>query len=247
MKNDLKIKKIFIGINVILFSMVSCEYSSKKKDQEISTKPNVDFNNQVNYHIVYPKEIDPESIHIDTLYVQVAYQLNTNRLLLIGKSINEDPQGLKMLLVNPEKNYKLIYRSRGAWESWTLHPTFFEPHKPNNPFVILAALGTSESWGQQVFLMNEDTINEIGYIDVTLKKQADTSFYEDGFQLMDIGPFTKIKTQNGLLNFSFNVDSILYYGTIDNQYDITFPGYKLEYNFDGDSLKLKINKNFSGV
>jgi hypothetical protein len=239
MKNAPKIKKIFIGINVILFSMVSCENSSKRTDQEKSTKLNMDFSSQVNYHIVYPKEIDPESIHIDSLYVQVAYQLNANRLILIGKSNNEDPQGLKMLLVNPKKNYKLIYGSNGAWESWTLHPTFFEPDKSNNPMVILAALGTSESWGQQVFLMKEDTINEIGYIDVTLKKQADTSFYEDGFQLMDIGPFTKIKTQNGLLNFSFNTDSILYYGTIDNQYDITLPGYKLEYNFDGDSLKIK--------
>jgi len=88
--------------------------------------------------------------------------------------------------------------------------------------------------------MKGDTINEIGYIDITHKEQADTSFYEDGYKLTDIGPYTKIQTKNGLLNFSFNADSILYYGTIGEQYDITFPGNKLEYNFDGDSLMLKV-------
>ena len=239
MKNDLKIKKIFIGINVILFSLISCDNSSEKIDPGTPVKLKTDFKDQVNYHIVQPQELDPESILIDSLYVQIAYQLSSDRLLIVGKSQNDDPQGLKILLVNPKENYKLIYRSRGAWESWTLHPTFFKSENKDTPIVILAAQGTSESWGQQVFLMKGDIINEIGFIDVTRKEQADTSFYEDGFRLIDIGPFTKIQTKNGLLNFSFQADSILYYGAIGDRYDITFAGDKLEYNFDGDSLKLK--------
>ena len=220
--------------------MVSCDNTTEKNDPKTPLKLNIDFSNHGNFHIVQPQELDPELIHIDSLYVQVAYQLDEDRFLLIGKSNNFDPQGLRMLLVNPKENYKLIYRSRGAWESWTLHPTFFESDARNNPLVILAAQGTSESWGQQVFLMKGDTINEIGYLDITRKEQADTSFYEDGFRLTDIGPFTKIQTKNGFLNFSFNADSILYYGKIGDRYDITFSGDKLEYNFDGDSLWVKI-------
>ena len=241
MKNALKIKTIFIGINVILFSLVSCDDSSEKINSGAPAKINVDFSEQVDYIIVHPKELDPESIHIDSLYVQVAYQLEKDRLLLVGKSNNNDPQGLRMLLVNPNKKYKLIYKSRGAWDSWTMHPTFFESNNKGSATVILAAQGTSESWGQQVFLMNGDLVKEIGYLDVTHKEQADSSFYEDGFRLTDIGPFTKIRTKDGLLNFSFNADSILYYGTIGDQYDITFSGDKLEYNFDGDSLRVSIN------
>ena len=240
MNNAQKIKTIFIGINVILFSLFSFDNSTEAIDPESPVKLNTDFSDQVEYHIMQPPQIDPELIGIDSLYVQVAYQLSIDRIILIGKSKNADPQGLRILLVNPKENYKLIYRSRGAWESWTLHPTFFESNLKGSPIVILAAQGTSESWGQQIFLMKGDTINEIGYLDITRKEQADTSFYEDGFRLTDIGPFTKIQTKNGLLNFSFQVDSILYYGTIGNQYDITFPGDQLEYNFDGDSLRLEI-------
>lgn len=221
--------------------MVSCDNSTETFDPETPAKLSVKFSDQVDYHIIQPPQIDPELIAIDSLYVQVAYQLNANRIIIIGKSINNQPQGLKILLVDPKNNYKLIYRSRGAWESWTLHPTFFKPDKSNNPLILLAAHGTSESWSQQVFLMKGDTINEIGFIDVTKKEQADTSFYEDGFRLTDIGPFTKIQTKDGLLNFSFLTDSILYYGTIGDQYDITFSGDKLEYNFDGDSLHMSIN------
>lgn len=240
MKNVQKIKKIFIGINVILLSLLSCDNSPKTIDPDKSSKLNTNFSDNTNYFIVDPPQIDPELIIIDSLYVQVAYQLNADRLIIIGKSNNNDPQGLKLMLVNPEDNYKLIYQSKGAWESWTLHPTFFDSNLDDAPIVILAAQGTSESWGQQVFLMKGDIINDIGYIDITHKEQADTSFYEDGFKLTDIGPYTKIQTKNGMLNFSFNADSVLYYGTIGNQYDITFPGNKLEYNFDGDSLMLKI-------
>lgn len=242
MKNALKIKTIFIGINVILFSLVSCDNSTEKVDSEYPAIINVDFSEQVDYHIVHPQELDPEQIHIDSLYVQIAYQLDKDRLLLVGKSNNNDPQGLRMLLVDPNDNYKLIYRSRGAWDSWTMHPTFFESKIKGSASVILAAQGTSESWGQQVFLMQGDIVNEIGFIDVTHKEQADTSFYEDGFRLTDIGPLTKIRTKDGLLNFSFQADSILYYGTIDDQYDITFSGDKLEYNYDGDSLMVVIKR-----
>ena len=221
--------------------MVSCDNSAETFDPETPAKLKTDFSGQGDYQIMNPQQIDPESIHIDSLYIQVAYQLGKDRLLLVGKSINNDPQGLRIMLVNPMDNYKLIYRSRGAWESWTLHPTFFESKIKGSSTVILAAQGTSESWGQQVFLMKGDTVNEIGYLDVTHKEQADTSFYEDGFRLTDIGPFTKIRTKDGLLNFSFNADSILYYGTIGDQYDITFSGDKIEYNYDGDSLRVKIN------
>jgi len=240
MKNAQKIKTIFIGINVILFSLVSCDNSTEKIDSGKPAKLNTDFSERAEYHIVKPQELDPERIDIDSLYVQIAYQISTDRLIIIGKSENDDPQGLRMLLVNPKKNYKLIYRSRGAWDSWTMHPTFFNSNIKGSSTVILVAHGTSESWGQQVFLMKGDIVKEIGFIDVTHKEQADTSFYEDGFRLTDIGPLTKIRTKGGLLNFSFQADSILYYGTIGDQYDITFSGDKLEYNYDGDSLKVVV-------
>jgi hypothetical protein len=237
--NSLKIKTIFIGINVFLISLSSCENPDEKITSDNESSMFTDSaSSEIIYHIVQPKQIDPETISIDSLFIQVAYQLKTDRLLIIGKSIADYPDGLKLLLVNPLNNNKLLYRSRGAWESWVLHPAFFESKDPGYPTIILAAQGTSESWGQQVFTMKNDIISEIGYLDVTRKEQADTAFYEEGYHLTDIGPFTEIKFQNGLLNFSFNTDSVLYYGAFGNKVDVTFAGDQISYNFDGDSLRM---------
>ena len=106
--------------------------------------------------------------------------------------------------------------------------------------VILLAQGTSDSWGQQVFTMSNDSIIELGYMDVTRKEQADTAFYESGFRLTDIGPFTTIHSKNGLTYFTFTADSVFYYGRIGEQVDITFSGDRIGYVFDGDSLRLEI-------
>jgi hypothetical protein len=241
--NNLKIKTIFIGINVFLLGLFSCNNPDKKYDtSDESNMFTTDSANEIIYHIVQHKEIDPESISIDSLYIQVSYQLKPDRLMIVAKSKAGYPDGLKLLLINPLDDNKLLYRSRGAWESWILHPVFFECKEPGNPTIILAAQGTSESWGQQVFAMENDQISEIGYLDVTRKEKADTAFYEDGYRLTDIGPFTEIKFQNGLLNFSFKTDSVFYYGALGDKVDVTLPGDQISYNFDGDSLRLMVDR-----
>jgi len=238
--NNLKISSIFIGISAFLILLNSCNNSGEEKQPEQEPSKFLSTDGGLVYQIIQPIAIKPETIAIDSLYIQVAYQLKPERLLVIGKSIRDYPDGLKLLLVNPLDDYKLLYRSRGAWESWILHPILFRANLPDMPLVILAAQGTSDSWGQQVFILKNDSINEIGFMDVTRKEQADTAFYEGGFRLTDIGPFTEIKSVNGLLTFSFNTDSVFYYGRIDDKLDITFSGDQLKYNYDGDSLRLVV-------
>lgn len=240
MMNNLKTSWIFIGISAFLMVLNSCNNSGEEKIPARESSKFLNIDSGWVYHVTQPTAINPETIAIDSLFIQVAYQLSPKHLLIIGKSIRDYPDGLKLLLVKPAEGYKLLYRSRGAWESWILHPTFFKADKPDKPLVILAAQGTSDSWGQQVFTLKDDSIKEIGFLDVTRKEQADTAFYEDGFRLTDIGPVTEIKSVNGMLNFSFKTDSVFYYGRIDEKVDVTFAGNQLEYHSDGDSLRLVV-------
>jgi len=226
MKISQNIKTIFFGINTLVFLFFSCENPDTKTDD---------------YSIHQLESINTESIKIDSLYIQVAYKLQPDRILIVGKNKSDKPEGLSLLLLNPEKDNKLIFQSRGAWESWTLHPTIFKSKKASDPTVILASMGTSESWGQRVYLMNGDSIKEIGFMDVTNKESADTSFYEVGYRLTDIAPYTEINLTDNSIDFSFKCDSVFYYGSIGDDYDITFAGDELSYHFDGDSLMLKVN------
>ena len=240
MMNNRKINSIFIGISIFLAGLVSCENSgTTTTSDKITGHSNVSEWEMV-YHMVKPEQLDPETINIDSLFVQVAYELKPDMQLLIGKSTEQLPEGLKLLIVNPLDNYNLLFRSRGAWESWILHPTFFKPENPDQPLIILLAQGTSDSWGQGVFMVKNDVFTELGYMDVTRKEQADTAFYEGGFRLTDISPFTEIYSKNGLLNFNFTCDSVFLYGSFGEQVDITFSGDRIGYVFDGDSLRLEI-------
>ena len=242
MMNNLKIDSIFIRISAFLMVLHSCGNSAEENIPARETSRFLNTDARLVYQIYQPTAINPETIAIDSLFVQVAYELKPERLLIIGKSLRDYPDGLKLLLVNPLADYKLLYRSRGAWESWILHPTLFKVDKPDLPLVILAAQGTSDSWGQQVFIMESDSIIEIGFMDVTRKEQADTSFYEGGFRLTDIGPFTEITSSGKGLEFRFKTDSVFYYGRIGEQVDITFAGDALEYFYDGDSLRMVLKK-----
>lgn len=186
------------------------------------------------------KSLELDSIPTDSLFIQVAYQINPERVLLTARSDINPSLGLKFILANPKNNYQIIDASRAIRETWTFHPQLFAaPNKPG-PAVVLAAQGTSESWGQAVFLLYNDSIREIGYLDVARKEKADTSFYDTGYRLLDIGPFTEVAIDNHFLQFRFLTDSVFLYGLYGGQYDVTLDAERIKYVYNGDELSLVI-------
>ena len=233
---DHGIKTIFTGISICgMLALFSCRNTSSPAEK-------IDLQKDTEYHRFEPGMLNADSTGIDTLFVQVAYKVDDKRDLIIGKSINDDPKGLRLLLVDKTDQNRLLYISRGAYESWILHPTFFKSDLPGQPLIILAAQGTSDSWGQQVLAMYGDRIEEIGYLDVARKEEADTSFYDDERKLTDIAPFTKIKVEKGRMIIRFETDSVLLYGGWKDSYDVVFPGGDIRYIYEGDSLRLVIRE-----
>jgi len=238
MNNGLKINWTFTAISLFFLFFVSCNSTNTKLNVDSPPEILQKFSGNENYSIFYPETIDPEQIYIDSLFIQVAYKFTNDRLLLIGKSQLNDPKGLKLLLIDSGNKNRLLYRSKGAYESLTMHPTFFKSNNINSPIVILCAHGLSESWGQEIFILKGDTVNEIGFLEVTGKEPADMAYYESGYKLTDIGPQTDVFIKNRNLNFRFITDSVFYLGVIGEDYDITLPANKIEYRYDGDSLML---------
>jgi len=240
MKNHVRRKTfILLGISAILSSIAACTFT----DDENEPKMEIDLSNyliSISYNdsstfkqVAYPM-INADEVAIDSLYVQVGYELNENRWILIGNSTEEDPTGLKLLLVDPTSNYKLIYRSKGAYESITLHPSFFKSTDQDDPLIILCALGQLDSWGQEVFFMKGDTINEVAYLDVA-RYRIDPED-ESGYRLEDISSLTQIKKNQSGIIFQFKTDSIRYFGVRNEVVDPIISASKLEYRYVNDEL-----------
>jgi hypothetical protein len=183
--------------------------------------------------------IDPETIQIDSLFVQVAYALSEKRWIIIGRSVNDDPTGLKLLLIDPLKDNKLLFQTKGAYQSLILHPTFFISSLPYDPTIILCAIGISASWGQVIYLMKNDTIKELGYMDVVMKEAVDSTIFENHYLLKDISPYTSINKTNNGVHFTFKADSILYYGSKGDIIDPTLSGQAIKYTFYNGVLRLE--------
>lgn len=237
---NLDLKRIFIGsisffLLIIHFNRCSSPTSTPENPEKISNSNKA----EISYQKKNFRMIEGEKIQIDTLYIQVAYEITPERWVVIAESVNDDPKGLRLLLVNPKKNYELIYKSNGAYESMTLHPQFFIPND-ESPWILLCAIGQMESWGQILFFMDGDKINEIAYMDVAIKQEADSEYYESGYKLTDISEVTSIyKDKNGI-HFNFETDSIKYFGTLEEILDPVLSGDKVSYTFHNDVLEFQL-------
>lgn len=241
MKNRVQRKIFIVGISILTLLVTKCDTSKSGKALNPDEHPLI---SEINYtsDVIYNKSeypiIDPDEITIDSLFIQVAYKLNSNRNLLIARKIENDTEGLKLLIIDPNDNNKLIYRSKGSFESMTLHPTFFIPNDMSRPSIILCNIGMLESWGQRFFIMDGDTVNDIGYIDIAAKFEADSSYTEKGYELKDIGPYSNLAMAESGFHLSFNTDSIIYFGGKGELIDPIIEANKLEYIYYDGVLRI---------
>lgn len=238
MKNLFQKKIFIVGTSVLSLLLNQCadpgSDSEAKLDPDNHPAISVDYSNGVSYQKSEYPLLEAENILIDSLFIQVAYKLGSKRNLLIARNIEDDVQGLKLLLVDPSDNNKLIYRSSGSYESMTLHPTFFVPNNSSYPTIITCGIGMLESWGQRLFIMKGDTLNDISYLDIAAKIEVDSSFTEKGFELKDIGPYAKVKMDETGIHLSFLTDSLIYYGEKDEITDPILNAKEVEYTlYDG--------------
>ena len=86
--------------------------------------------------------------------------------------------------------------------------------------------------------MQGDLINEIAYLDVAKKEEADTLFYESGYKLSDVSDFTVVHMDSTGIHFNFKTDSLVYFGQLGGQLDPIVSGSALSYTYSNGMLKL---------
>jgi hypothetical protein len=126
-------------------------------------------------------------------------------------------------------NTKVIYYSKGSFDSYFLRPSFFSADIKQAPLLILAETGTEYSWGARVFLVSPDgSTRDLGSLDVAVidDPEADT---------VSVIPHTRIKGDGNKYEFTFDKDVVFDPGGLD---DRPVSRGQIKYIYDGISLNL---------
>jgi hypothetical protein len=101
------------------------------------------------------------------------------------------------------KEFKTIYRSKGAGDSYYLKLSFFKTNQGSDPIVILGEAGAEYSWGISVFFVKGNLIQDIGFLDVGAELK-----YDHGDTVVSAVPYTKVTTDGKRFKFTFTKDMV---------------------------------------
>jgi hypothetical protein len=123
---------------------------------------------------------------------------------------NPDNYGLRMFLVEKTNGtFKVRQRSTGSGSSYILSPQFYR-NAGDESWVILAEMGMEYSIGNRVFIFKDNTLADVGKLNVAVKKtfgQSKTNGVTTGItNEVSIAPYTVLSTVNHSLVFSFTQD-----------------------------------------
>jgi len=124
---------------------------------------------------------------------------------------------------------KVIYNSRGSFDSYFLRPSFYSTDIKQDPLLILAEVGTEYSWGARVFLVSPDgSAKDLGSLKVAVLDDPEND-------TVSVIPYTRIKADGNGYEFTFDRDVIFNPGGLE---DHPVSRSRIKYVYDGTSLKL---------
>jgi hypothetical protein len=133
----------------------------------------------------------------------------------------------------PDSNAQILAYSTGAYDSWTMLPTFFPIPDPAGRHLIMANFGERESWGQKLLFM-DSTFTDIGFIDVAYPEritEGDTAF----MKRTNIAPYGRLALHNDTAVFTFECDSLFLYDDMAGHNDLIVPASSIRYTYHPDT------------
>lgn len=119
-----------------------------------------------------------------------------NKIYIFTKMHDET---FKLVMIEQKGNqYLEKYCSSGSGDAYNLTPIFLKTNYEDDPIVILAEQGTEYSWGVRVFLFSENSVEDIGLLNVGVE--------EIEGQIFSVVPYTKVVRKNDSIIFSFTKD-----------------------------------------
>jgi len=170
-----------------------------------------------------------DKLKIDSFKIVETYTLD-NFDYYVGWYENENQKdyGLRLYVYNPNGN--LIYKSNSFMDSYTHSLTFFKSVKHPEQTIILGHSSNEYSWGNEVYLLENENFNHIGLLDVGTFDSMDMPW--------DISSYTNIWNETYGLKFTFNYDSLTYNPGGKNERILKKE--HIEYKYEDGQLKEKI-------
>lgn len=167
-----------------------------------------------------------------------AVRLSRVRFLVSCRGDDRDQDrdyGMRLYLIGKEDKgtYRILFRSRGAMDSYIYRPHVFANAKASCPKLVLAESAAEYAWGLDLYLVKGDEVRLAGAMGVGVER-IDPKHPELSDNPISAVPYTRIRARGKKLEVTFTENLVLMEGG-------KFESVKksdLRYEFDGVKLRL---------
>ncbi|MGV3636555.1 MAG: hypothetical protein ACO1NQ_02805 [Flavobacteriales bacterium] len=176
-----------------------------------------------------------DNIRHDTLLIQTTFDMGDSTYVMVASHVEPPFEGVRLYryVLLPDSNARILAYSNGAYDSWTMLPTFFPIPDPPGTYLVLANFGERESWGQKLIFM-DSTFTDLGFIDVAYPErinEPDTAY----LKRTNIGPYGRLALHNDTAVFTFACDSLFLYDDMAGHNDLIVPAPSIRYTYHPDT------------
>jgi|GEM_PF-6889520 len=207
----------------------SSSEASKTLNEEALVKKNLPVFDSNFERIDFPEvDVDPGN---DSLWYHLVLDIPGDKWLAVAQPTNENNRrGIRMQLMsmNVDSTFSVHTESSPGYDSAKLFPTFFKDAQGR--LIILADTGERQSWGQKVYLLNNERFEDLGFLDVGTVAYTE----EDGQQILaptTIAERVTIEQTKKGLEFRFSGKDLVLFddgkGNLDTIIDASSICYRL--------------------
>lgn len=172
-----------------------------------------------------------DNIRHDTLLIQTTFNMGDSTYLMVAGNVEPKFEGIRLYRYQllPDSNAHVLAYSNGAYDSWTMLPTFFSIPDPPGTYLILANFGERESWGQKLIYM-DSTFTDLGFLDVAYPEhitESDSSY----LKRTNLAPYGRLALHSDTAVFTFDCDSIFLYDDMAGHNDLIVPAHSIRYTY----------------
>jgi hypothetical protein len=176
-----------------------------------------------------------DNIRHDTLLIQTTFAMGDSTYVMVASHVEPKFEGVRLYRYTllPDSNARILSYSNGAYDSWTMLPTFFPIPDPPGTYLVLANFGERESWGQKLIYM-DSTFTDLGFIDLAFPEritEGDTAY----MKRTNIAPYGRLALHNDTAVFTFECDSLFLYDDMAGHNDLIVPANTVRYTYHPDT------------
>ncbi len=223
----------------ILALAAACAGPERPKDTPTRAVPAIQGAKRFN---LVELDLEDDNVVHDTLLIYTTHALGNGHYIMAARNQHETREGLMLLLYEPgpDSSARVIAKSKPAYDSEVMFPTFFSTGDTADGWIILANYGGWDSWGQNVFWLKDRQFHDLGWLDVarrTWVARLDSVQQKRG----NIAPFTTVEGRGGEFNFTFTTDSVQLYDDLRGHPEIMLPSGRIGYRYANGHMQLYID------